>query len=289
MARRKLPWFRVLLLAASIASIVVVTVVRARIAQAAEMAIDALSLMTRPHGSSKPPESLVVNGLTFEVRSGATRAPLPRVLDDFSAHCRRTEVILGALQSSMSGVVQRLAGRLSGEAGVRFQREGRGLLACLVSEDGPQVPASERLGTFAETLDISLFGRVQLVIAQSAGETTTYAVLRSRGPLPLRSAFPLTGDAPGRDPEALSRMPGSVRLVSASTDGASPSIVVYETPSSVLDDPAAHYLRTLQDRRWVTVPRLQSRGRVVATKEGRVTIVSVSANEERILTTIVTL
>lgn len=290
MAKRKLTPFRVLVAAmlAIILAIFAVAVVRTRVAHAADMAIDALSLMTRRHGSSPAAESLVVNGLTFEITSGSARAPLRRVLDDFSARCPKTETILGKVAFPVSEVLSRFPGR-SREAAVRFEGDGRGLIACLVPEGDPTPSIGERLTAFAKTLDLSLFGRVQLVIAASAGETTSYAVLRSKGSLPLRSAFPPGGDAPGGDPEALSRLPNSVRLLSASTDGATPSIVVYETTRGAPVEPTAHYLQALSGQQWTVVSSLQRSNRVVARKGGRVTVVSVSTDEERVFTTVVTL
>lgn len=252
------------------------------------MAIDALSLMTRRQESSRTPESLVVNGLTFEVTSGSVRAPLRRVLDDFSAHCLRKETIFARIASSVSEVLSRLPGRPR-EGTLRFERDDRGLLACFVDEGDPKLPMGNRLMAFTETLDVSLFGRVQLVLAESARETTSYAVLRSRGALSLKSAFPSGGDAPGGDPEALTRIPGSVRLLSASTDGLTPSVVVYETTRRAPVQPAAHYLRTLSEHQWIVVPSLQRKNRVVARKGGRVALVSVSTDEERVFTTVVTL
>lgn len=270
-----------------LASLAGLSVLGARLASGAELTLDALSLLTRSARSGgEAPDTLVANGLTFDVTTGTARASLRQVLDDFQARCPRTDALLADLAPGATAV-QSLAARLSREVVARIERKDRGIVACLVPADAR--PLRERLAAFATSLDVALLGRVELVVAAAAGQKTTYAVLRSRGPLPLRAAFPAGGDAPGRDPEGTPRPAGSVRLLSVSGGASSPAVVVYATHGMEAEEMLLLHREALERQRWVVEPHLQGRDRVVAHRAGRVTVVVATEDEKRVLTTVFTL
>lgn len=165
-----------------------------------------------------PTHTLSVNGLAFELSVGSSHDPVGSVLAAYRAQCRQWNAALPSMPHANAA-----------DLALQAETRERGYVACLDpgASLGPLAWA-QRVSTFAQDLDLSRFGAVLYVVAERAGETTTYVAMKSVGPMPLTAAFPTSGDAPGVDPANAPRPAHARRVLSGWQRDASPLFNVYE-------------------------------------------------------------
>lgn len=193
------------------------------------------------------PRTVSVNGAELNMVVASSSLPLRVALDRIEAVCDQAGGIDGAklvpkLLREASPVNQSW---LKGH--VRQESEHEGVIACL-DTGGPLAlgELTARLHAFAQSGDLNNVGAFRYATARRTGNVTTVLLIWVDGPLPLRVMFPRHGDAPGVDPAAVPRPPGSVRLLSGIEHGAPYSLTAYRTQAATPERLLAWYRPTLR-------------------------------------------
>lgn len=174
--------------------------------------------------------TLLLNGLRLRMQVGTTKDPAERVLTVFAARCRaRSGDLALQLQERLHG---RLPARLVAKAfdPVLQLGDARGGFVGCLDLGAQRVLAADlfaRLRRFALAADVAEIGALRFAWVRSEGRDTRYVALWSDQPLPLRSAFPALGDAPGSDLPRVPRPIATRRVLSAWQEGAAPMLVAY--------------------------------------------------------------
>ncbi len=237
-------------------------------------------------------DTVFVNGLRFRVSAGSTADSLEQVSDFFASVCRsENDAFASALDPARTphSVFTRAAVFSGAFDGVLRLRNGeRGLVACLdtaANHVGPTTLAA-RVKAFLDTGDLARLGDLRLVLLERSGATVTYVAVSSDGALPLLRAFPLHGDAPGRDPPLVPRPENAERRFSAWSPGTSGAIGVYAfdaRPPSVV---ASEYRETLSREGWKVTTGARDRENVTARRDGRTVIAAPSVRDGRAVLTV---
>ncbi len=189
--------------------------------------------MMRYEGAQRQgaPRQLYLNGERMLLATASTTHSLDAVLDYYERRCMARD---GALEQELMRVSGAEASRLPVDerlidATIRHDTGGRGYVACLdMGEDAIGLTElSARLKSFSDTGNLGDVGHLRYVYVTD--ETTSRHVVTfwTEGRFELRKVVPETGDAPGRDVDALPRPAGSRRMLSAWEDGQPQSLTVY--------------------------------------------------------------
>lgn len=205
--------------------------------------------------------TLVVNGLRIRVGSGGTPGAPRQVLDEFQARCRQRGIRFDAHPSAQAAVAAHrlpFASNLPLDGVLRLDDGDRGYLACLDTA-GREVSPDEllqRARRFLADGDLSHLGELRFAMVERHGARTSYLAIWSEGAFPLGRAFPATGDAPGRDPAGVPRVPGTRRILSAWQADATPMVAIYRAAATTTHALADRYRRALAD----TSARMEATG-----------------------------
>lgn len=194
--------------------------------------------------------TLVVNGLQVRVGSGGTPHTPRQVLDEFHARCRGRGIRFDAPPPAHEAALAHLpfASTFPLDGVLRLDDGERGYVACL-DVAGRQLSPDElleRTRRFLADGDLSHLGELRLAIVERDGARTSYLALWTEGPFPVGRAFPATGDAPGRDPVGVPRVPGTRRVLSAWQASAAPMLAMYRATATTTRALADRYRRTLE-------------------------------------------
>lgn len=197
------------------------------------------------HDALDGARTLLVNGLALRVLSGTTADGPGQVLDTLAGRCRARagQLPLQLQEHARARLPPRIAARAFDPV-LRLADERGGFLGCL-DLGAQRLDPSELLARarrFAVHGDVAEFGALRFVWTQREARATRWVALWSDGPLPLATAFPARGDAPGIDPPGLPRPRAARRILSAWQAGSAPLLVSYETAvpaQRALDDYAA--------------------------------------------------
>ncbi len=129
---------------------------------------------------------------------------------------------------------------------LREQRDERGYVACIRSRGGDSF--WERAKKFAETTDVTEFGKVYYLRAEKGAVSSRVFALSLEDRFPLADLFPAKGDAPGKDPLDL-RPNGSRRLASAWVGEGGHVLATYEMKGQ-FDDLVDDYEKQLTKLGW---------------------------------------
>ena len=246
---------RVLGLLVVIQLVAVALWLRSAHARASEALLNVGAELMKIQGSSpeQPARSVVLNGLTVQLRTASTDHDLHTVLDHFHALCRaRTGVhapqaVLDQLRTGARSVASRAL--LDGV--LRAESASEGVIACV--DTGTPLSLTDltsRLQAFAKTGDLNEVGELRYVLARRVDGKTAVLTLWTEGSTPLLKMFPATGDAPGQDPADISRPQGTRRLLSTWENGQAYSITAYTATGGRVADLVAFYEQDLRARGW---------------------------------------
>ena len=180
-------------------------------------------------------ETILVNGERMHHASTYVDQDVSTVLDRFETYCERspssvTRAMNDFPKELMDKVKRQLKKPTSRLGIVRQEADGRGMVACFVSDD-PVTMADfkERLRRFRATRRLSEFGIFRYLFAErSDGRTHVVTTWADTG-LDLRAMFPKEGDAAGADSRLVPRPPSSRRTMSAAADGRPYGVWIYES------------------------------------------------------------
>jgi hypothetical protein len=214
------------------------------------------------------PRSLSINGLELKVVTLTTQLSVRETLDHFDSLCRRRGGV--KLPASAALIPATTLGGV-----FRQDTERQGVLACLDTERPLELgELSARLARLGTQDDLKVLGELRYFLARRSGDRTTLLALWTEGAAPLRSLFPKTGDAPGRDPQGLPRFPGARRLLSAREHGQPYGLTLHETPKRAADV-NAWYEQALRAAGWT----IDSNGGSLTARRGdRTVLVRVRAS-----------
>jgi len=157
---------------------------------------------------------LVVNGMPLWFATGRT-SHAPSAVRRF-------------YEEAMSGE------RFGGVAPMPFGDERQGGLAAL--DLGAKLSQKERLARlrrFLSSGDLGELGRPRYLLHQDDGAGgTQYLTMWSDAAFAPRKLMPVTGDAPGRDPDGIRRCPGGTRVLSAAEQGQPYGLYAYRCPGA---------------------------------------------------------
>lgn len=217
------------------------------------------------HGgrTQSSPRALSLNGLQLKLVTLTTRLSVGETLDHFDGVCRGRGGVRLPASAALSPATA---------VGAVFRRatDEQGVLACL--DTGSPLDLSEvsaRLSRVASEGDLKALGELRYFLARRSGEGTTVLALWTDGQASLRGLFPKTGDAPGSDPAAFPRLPGTRRLLSARELGQPYGLTLYETREPA-ETAVAWFERHLRAGGWAVE---QAQGALTARRGQRTTIV----------------
>lgn len=200
------------------------------------------------HWQVAEPRALYLNGARVIVATGRSEQPLALVLDHFQNHCRAHS---GGLHPAWLQITDPKLRAPAPDGVLRIDGDDVGMVACL--DLGEKTLSAQemadRLGRFAETLDLTALGGVRMVRAQRAGAKTFFVAAFSDGPVSLSSMFPDNQDCPGQDLRDAPRPMRATRILSAWQEGHASELHVYQTKTSV-DDAFERYAAAMEQSGW---------------------------------------
>ena len=218
--------------------------------------------MMRYEGAQRQgaPRQLYLNGERMLLATASTTHSLDAVLDYYERRCMARD---GALEQELLRVSGAEASNLPVDerlidATIRHDTGGRGYVACLDMGEGAIAleELGKRLQSFADTGNLGDVGHLRYVYVTDEVATRHVVTFWTEGRFELRKVVPETGDAPGRDVDALPRPPGARRMLSAWEDGQPQSLTVYAFASQGEEALERFYREELPRRGWrVRVPR----------------------------------
>ena len=204
-------------------------------------------------GQKRP---LRINGEAIYVGAVTVDTPLAEVLDRAEAGCKKRSA--GAVREldTMPEALRDHLPQGGAAAGVlRENQEGRGVVACLVRDEGqPGLGLKDltaRLSAMAASGDLAEIGRLRYVFAEKTPSGRTRVVSAwTEGSFNLYAILPKAGgDAPGSDVADAPRPPQSQRILSADIEGVPYGVRLYDTPASPAEV-VATYDREMAGRGW---------------------------------------
>ncbi len=184
-------------------------------------------------GTGRP---LRINGEPIFVASATETLPLAAVLDRAEAGCKGASAGVAAEIDALPEALKQKIPRGTSASGVlREERSDRGVVACLVREDGAASGMKEsvaRLSAMMTTGDLAKVGLLRYVFAETTRTGRTHVVAAwTSGPFNLYAMLPEAGhDAPGSDPPGVPRPPRAQRILSADVEGVPYGVRLYDTP-----------------------------------------------------------
>lgn len=244
------------------------------------------------------PRQIYMNGERMLLATASTTNSLDKVLDYYEQRCMSRDGALeqellrvtGATRPGAAPVDERLV-----DTTIRHDTGRRGYVACLdMGADAISIgELTQRLTAFADTGNLGEVGHLRYVYVTDEVTTRHVVTFWTEESFNIARMLPKTGDAPGRDVDALPRPAGSRRMLSAWEDGQPQSLTVYAFAPQGEAALEAFYRRELPRRGWrVEVPREASAGslrrpaelddlRVIgAEREGRSAFLVLGEDEE---------
>ena len=207
------------------------------------------------------PRELVLNGQMVRFSSGTAPRTATQVLDHFEQRCAQVDGGLGSYMADLQHDHPEMGATGEPPTAVptmREEQDGRGYVTCMDMGEEPVGIGElvERLGRYGESGDVSAIGEVRFVFAEQMGEgesaSTHFVAMWTVGEFNVRSMFPDTGDAPGRDVPGVRRPPNTRRIVSSFERGQPQSMTVYEGGRSE-SDLESFYRDSLVDDGWALI------------------------------------
>lgn len=189
------------------------------------------------------PTSIRINGSQMYISASTTKESPQAAIDRLQRYCAQNAP---SLQPTLRGMKvpaaeSRELGDPSSWLTARSSKTYAEVahLACIARPNaGSLADLATRLAAFAIDGDLSHIGSMVYAIAtrEADGHSRVVAIWSS-GQFELATMFPRDGDAPGSDSLAIARPPQSIRLLSASLEGHSFGVRMYDsqqTPAAVL-------------------------------------------------------
>jgi hypothetical protein len=184
-------------------------------------------------------ETIRLNGERLHHGSTYTDQDVTTVLDRFEAYCAASPSTIGRAMSDfpkeLAGEVEKRIPDHAARLGfVRDEAKGRGMVACLVSDQPTSsLDLAERLDHFMTTARLGEFGKFRYAFAErlESGRTHVITTWADTG-LDIRAMFPSQGDAAGSDSPVLPRPPNARRTLSAAAEGLPYGLRLYEATDS---------------------------------------------------------
>ena len=210
------------------------------------------------------PRQIYMNGERMMLATAATTHSLDDVLGYYERRCMARDGNLeqellrqsGANLAGAPAVDERLV-----DATIRHETGGRGYVACIdMGEGAISIPElTERVTAFADTGNLAEVGHLRYVYVTDEITKRHIVTFWTEGSFNIGKIVPSTGDAPGRDVDALPRPAGSRRLLSAWEDGQPQSLTVYAFAPQGRDALESFYRTELPRQGWsISVPRQES-------------------------------
>jgi hypothetical protein len=190
-------------------------------------------------GTKRP---LRINGEPIYIQSTTEDMPVTEVLDRAQAACKAGGA---GLTGEVDGLPEALRKKVPGEidasraAGVLREDHGdRGVVACLVHDDGREVKMADlvgRLSAMVTSGDLAEVGHLRYVFAETTKSGRTHVVTAwTDGAFNLFSMLPEVGkDTPGSDAPDAPRPPRSQRILSADIEGVPYFVRIYDSAATV--------------------------------------------------------
>jgi len=212
------------------------------------------------------PRQIFMNGERMLLATASTAHSLSAVLDYYERRCMARDGALeqellrvsGATLPGVAPVDERLI-----DTTIRHDTGGRGYVACLDMGEGAIsiTELSERMTAFADNGNLGEVGHLRYVYVTDEITTRHVVTFWTEDSFNIAKMLPKTGDAPGRDIDALPRPAGSRRMLSAWEDGQPQSLTVYVAATQGEAALETFYRAELPRRGWsVQVPRESSAG-----------------------------
>jgi hypothetical protein len=245
-------WLRiaaVLLTVSTLCAFFGVHLARARTAGWLDQMGDVLRDYARaPEGNART--TLVrMNGLSFQLSTLTRSAALGEVLDEAEATCTSGGAGFEDVVHAPTAARKRLA-RIAGIDGIlRAQGATSGVVACFVPNTSTRTLAgfAEAAMAFSRDFDPSVFGSLRYVHASLTSNDTFVLHVTHHGVLPLRLAFPASGDAPGQDLTDFPRPRDSTRILSTTFGDHASSFHAYRMNHRSLHAAAREYEQALRE------------------------------------------
>ena len=203
-----------------------------------------------------------LNGQPVWVASAVTQEPLDKVLDRFDTHCAASPGAMGDAWKQLSSIGKgpgKDAEKLGAKAGlasagiIRHETRKEGVVLCLVKGSESRATLKEAAHAFTETHDLGVLGKLRYAYAQVTPQGNTMVItVWTEDRFNLGALFPAQGEAPGKDPEGISRPPDSRRLMSVDVAGTPFGTFVYRSKQ----EPAAlvaAYDAEMNAKGWLTI------------------------------------
>jgi len=245
-------------------------------------------------GTGRP---LRINGEPIFVASTTEDLPLAAVLDRAEAGCKSAGAGVAAEVEAMPEALRQQIPPGARASGVlREDRGDRGVVACLVREDGKVSTGMKetvaRLSAMVSTGDLAQVGQLRYVFAETTESGRTHVVAAwTAGPFNLYALLPEAGhDAPGSDPLDAPRPPRAQRILSADVEGVPYGVRLYDskaTPAEVV----ALYDAEMASRGWepsVTDP-VEGQAQRAFARPGADLLVITSKDGDRTIVSLITM
>jgi hypothetical protein len=258
-------------------------------ASAQEQAVTLGAELAQFHDLVSGAHRVVINGETMYVASALSGEDVKTLLDRFQTYCDTRN---GGVPADFTRMAPAKAQELRHVLGddwldhwgvVRDEADGVGTVMCIAQEGQAGVAGvmAKLRATMDGDWDLHALGDFRYIYARKVGEGKTQVLTSmTDGPFHLRRIFGASEneDAPGDDPPAAPRPPGSRRLLSSSVDGLPYGVQVFSTPQSV-DEVFSFYRRELPSRGWSQVIGLEEFGGQAWRREGARMIVGAARAE----------
>lgn len=203
---------------------------------------------------------VLLNGQALHVAAGTTERSMKEILDDAQMMCKQhtggldglvEQLPKGALGTKKDEDKDQLLGIM------RSEQRDEGMVACLAQDplDGWQ-DLSQRLGRFVETGDLSEVGDLRYMYVRKVSDKSNQVIAAwTEGQFKMFDMFPKNGqDTPGTDALNAPRPPESIRIFSATIEGAIGSVRIYDSarPKSEI---LSLYDKQMPERGWTLVPQ----------------------------------
>ncbi len=194
------------------------------------------------------------------VASAVTKEPLAAVLDRFDAHCAASPGALGDAWKGLSKEGKSLDAKTDARASafatagtVRHDNGKEGVVLCLVKGTETRSTLKEAAHEFTRTHDLGVLGKLRYAYAQTTPQGNTLVLtVWTEDRFNLGAMFPAEGEAPGKDPEGITRPPESKRLMSIDIAGTPFGTFVYrskEEPAQLV----AYYDAEMDAKGWAII------------------------------------
>jgi len=208
-----------------------------------------------------------LNDQPVYVASAVTQEPLSDVLDRFDKHCATSPGTLGEAWKGLAKSGKSLDAKTDTKAAalvsagiVHHETRKEGVVLCLVKGSESRGTLTEAAQAFTKTHDLGVLGKLRYVYAQVTPQGNTMVLtVWTEDKFNLGAVFPAEGEAPGKDPEGISRPPESKRLMSIDIANTPFGTFVYRSkqePAQLVD----FYDAEMNAKGWIIIDPDQAYG-----------------------------